>query len=201
MNVCATVVVIFINLQLVHYGNDLDVGAFGIANRIIIIFAMLVMGVTQGMQPIAGYNYGAQKLDRMLRVVKLSMVAATAIMTVGWFIAMFGPYYCARAFTKDPTLIQLGIKAIRLAMLVYPIVGCQMVITNFFQSIGKVKVSIFLSLSRQLLILLPCLAILPLFYHVDGVWYAMPTSDFISTVIAAWMMKHYMKKFQQQQLQ
>lgn len=201
MNVCATVVVIFINLQLVHYGNDLDVGAFGIANRIIIIFAMLVMGVTQGMQPIAGYNYGAQKLDRMLRVVKLSMVAATAIMTAGWLIAMFGPYYCARAFTKDPTLIQLGIKAIRLAMLVYPIVGCQMVITNFFQSIGKVKVSIFLSLSRQLLILLPCLAILPLFYHVDGVWYAMPTSDFISTVIAAWMMKHYMKKFQQQQLQ
>ena len=193
MNVCACVVVIFINQQLVHYGNDLDVGAYGISNKIGFIFVMFVMGVNQGMQPIAGYNYGAQQLDRMMHVVKLAIIVATIIMTIGWLIAMFIPYYCSRLFTKDATLIGLGIKAIRINLLAFPIVGCQMVITNFFQSIGKVKISIFLSLSRQLLLLLPLLATLPLIYGVNGVWYAMPTSDVCASIIAAFMMMAYMK--------
>jgi Na+-driven multidrug efflux pump len=198
MNVCACVVVIFINQQLVHYGNDLDVGAYGISNKIGFIFVMFVMGVNQGMQPIAGYNYGAQQLDRMMHVVKLAIIVATIIMTIGWLIAMFIPYYCSRLFTKDATLIGLGIKAIRINLLAFPIVGCQMVITNFFQSIGKVKISIFLSLSRQLLLLLPLLATLPLIYGVNGVWYAMPTSDVCASIIAAFMMMAYMKKFKKQ---
>ena len=198
MNVCACVVVIFINQQLVHYGNDLDVGAYGISNKIGFIFVMFVMGVNQGMQPIAGYNYGAQQLDRMMHVVKLAIIVATIIMTTGWLIAMFMPYYCSRLFTKDATLIGLGIKAIRINLLAFPIIGCQMVITNFFQSIGKVKISIFLSLSRQLLLLLPLLAILPLIYGLNGVWYAMPTSDVCASIIAAFMMMAYMKKFKNQ---
>ncbi|WP_434504208.1 MATE family efflux transporter [Prevotella sp.] len=198
MNVCACIVVIFINQQLVHYGNDLDVGAYGISNKIGFIFVMFVMGVNQGMQPIAGYNYGAQQLDRMMHVVKLAIIVATIIMTTGWLIAMFMPYYCSRLFTKDATLIGLGIKAIRINLLAFPIIGCQMVITNFFQSIGKVKISIFLSLSRQLLLLLPLLAILPLIYGLNGVWYAMPTSDICASIIAAFMMMAYMKKFKNQ---
>ena len=198
MNVCACVVVIFINQQLVHYGNDLDVGAYGISNKIGFIFVMFVMGVNQGMQPIAGYNYGAQQLDRMMHVVKLAIIVATIIMTIGWLIAMFIPYYCSRLFTKDATLIGLGIKAIRINLLAFPIIGCQMVITNFFQSIGKVKISIFLSLSRQLLLLLPLLATLPLIYGINGVWYAMPTSDVCASIIAAFMMMAYMKKFKKQ---
>lgn len=198
MNVCACIVVIFINQQLVHYGNDLDVGAYGISNKIGFIFVMFVMGVNQGMQPIAGYNYGAQQLDRMIHVVKLAIIVATIIMTTGWLIAMFMPYYCSRLFTKDATLIGLGIKAIRINLLAFPIIGCQMVITNFFQSIGKVKISIFLSLSRQLLLLLPLLAILPLIYGLNGVWYAMPTSDVCASIIAAFMMMAYMKKFKNQ---
>ena len=155
MNVCACVVIIFINQQLVRYGSDLDVGAYGIANKVSFVFLMFVLGVNQGMQPIVGYNYGAQKIDRMIHVVKLSIIAATLIMTTGWLIAMFMPYYCARLFTKDPTLIQLGMKAIRISMVLFPLIGSQMVITFFFQSIGKVRVSIFLSLSRQLIFLLP----------------------------------------------
>lgn len=198
MNVCACIVVIFINQQLVHYGNDLDVGAYGISNKIGFIFVMFVMGVNQGMQPIAGYNYGAQQLDRMMHVVKLAIIVATIIMTTGWLIAMLMPYYCSRLFTKDATLIGLGIKAIRINLLAFPIIGCQMVITNFFQSIGKVKISIFLSLSRQLLLLLPLLAILPLIYGLNGVWYAMPTSDVCASIIAAFMMMAYMKKFKNQ---
>ena len=194
MNVCACIVVIFINNQLVRFGGDLSVGAYGIANGIAMVFIMFVFGINQGMQPIAGYNYGAQKIDRLMRVLNLSIIAATGIMVTGWLIAMFLPYYCARMFTTDKALIELGIKAIRIVMCCFPIIGFQMVITNFFQCIGKVKISIFLSLSRQLLILLPLLGLLPLFWDIEGVWYSMPISDFSAAVIAAIVMSWYMKK-------
>ena len=198
MNVCACIIVIFINNQLVRFGSDLSVGAYGIANGIAMVFIMFVLGVNQGMQPIAGYNYGAQKLDRLMRVLNLSIIAATAIMVTGWLIAMFLPYYCARLFTTDKTLLDLGIKAIRVVMCCYPVIGFQMVITNFFQCIGKVKISIFLSLSRQLLILLPLLAFLPMIWDIDGVWYSMPISDFSAAVIAAIVMSWYMNKLKRQ---
>ncbi len=194
MNVCACIIVIFMNNQFVRFGGDLSVGAYGIANGIAMVFAMFVMGINQGMQPIAGYNYGAQHIDRLLRVLNLSIIAATALMVTGWLIAMFLPYFCARMFTTDATLIEMSIKAIRIVMLVFPVIGFQMVVTNFFQCIGKVKVSIFLSLSRQLLILLPLLAVLPMFWGIDGVWYSMPISDFSAAVIAAVVMIVYMRK-------
>ncbi len=195
MNVCACIIVIFMNNQFVKYGGDMAVGAFGIANSIGTIFIMFVMGINQGMQPIAGYNYGAMQMDRVLRVLKLSIFAGTAIMTVGWLIAMLLPYYCARLFTTEASLIEMAIKGIRIDMLLFPIVGIQMVITNFFQCIGKVKISIFLSLSRQLLFLLPLLAILPTRFGIDGVWTALPASDFIAVTVAIIIMSVYMKKF------
>ncbi len=198
MNVCACIIVIFMNNQFVRYGGDLSVGSYGIANGIATVFIMFVMGINQGMQPIAGYNYGSQQMDRVLRVMKLSILAATAIMTTGWTIGMFLPYYCARLFTTDATLIELSIKAIRINMLFFPIIGYQMVVTNFFQCIGKVKISIFLSLSRQLLFLLPLLAVLPSFFGVDGVWYALPASDLTAAIVAAWVMMVYMRKFNYQ---
>ena len=160
---------------------------------------MFVFGVNQGMQPIAGYNYGAQKLDRLMRVLNLSIIAATAIMVVGWLIAMFLPYYCARMFTTDKQLIDLGIKAIRVVMFCFPVIGFQMVITNFFQCIGKVKISIFLSLSRQLLFLVPLIGVLPLFFGVNGVWVAMPISDSFSALFALVMMVRYMRMFKKLQ--
>ena len=194
MNVCACIIVIFMNNQFVRFGGDLSVGAYGIANGISMVFVMFVMGVNQGMQPIAGYNYGAQKLDRLMRVLNLSIVFATAIMVTGWLIAMFLPYFCARMFTTDATLIQMSIKAIRIVMVFFPFIGFQMVITNFFQCIGKVKISIFLSLSRQLLILLPLLALLPMWLGIDGVWYSMPISDISAAIIALVVMVWYMNK-------
>ena len=174
MNACACVIVIFINNQLVRFGGDMAVGAYGIANSIAMIFVMFVIGLNQGMQPIAGYNYGAQQYDRMMRVVKLSIITAVCIMLTGWSLAMFAPYHCARMFTTDPELIKGSIKAIHIIMMMFPLIGSQMVITNFFQCIGKVKISIFLSLSRQLLCLLPLLSILPNFYGITGVWASMP---------------------------
>ncbi len=198
MNVCACIIVIFINNQLVHFGGDLMVGAYGIASAISTVFVMIIIGLNQGMQPIAGYNYGAQKIDRLMKVLRLAIIAATVIMTTGWAIAMLLPDYLARIFTSDPTLIKIAKPAIRINMLAFLIVGFQMVVTNFFQCIGKVKISIFLSLSRQLLFLLPLLYVLPLFFGVNGVWYSLPASDFTAAVVAAIIMALYMRKFKKQ---
>ena len=184
MNACACIIVIFMNNQFVRYGGDMAVGAYSIANSIGMMFVMFVMGVNQGMQPIAGYNYGARQNDRLMRVLKLSIMAATGIMTLGWLIAMFLPYSCARLFTTDGTLISMAADGIRINMLLFPLIGFQMVITNFFQCIGKVKISIFLSLSRQLLFLLPMLLILPMIWGLNGVWAALPASDLISALVA-----------------
>ena len=198
MNVCACVVVIFINAGLSRYGGDLAVGAYGIASKVSFIFVMVTIGLNQGMLPIAGYNYGAQRFDRLMRVLKLAMVTATAITATGFVIAEFFPYQCARLFTTDKTLIDMAVEGIRIHMLAFPIVGCQMVITNFFQCIGKAKISIFLSLSRQMLFLLPLLVVLPPVMKVDGVWTAMPISDTVAAVVAFIMMAKYMRKFKRQ---
>ena len=198
MNVCACIVVILINNSMVHYGSDLAVGAYGIANKVAFIFVMINMGVNQGMQPIAGYNYGAMRYDRLMKVVKYSIIAATAIMTTGFIIAMTIPGPCARLFTTDPTLIDLSAKGIRYIMVAFPVVGYQMVVSNFFQSIGKAKISIVLSLSRQLLILLPLLLVLPTMFGINGVWVSMPVSDTLSAFMAAWIMIVHMRKFKKQ---
>ena len=198
MNTCSCIIVIFINTALVKYGGDLAVGAFGIANRIGFLFFMIVMGINQGMQPIAGYNYGAMHFDRMLKVLKLSMISATAIMAFGWLVGELMPYPCARLFTTDAELIEQAVKGIRLNMIAFPLIGSQAVITNFFQSIGKAKISIFLSLSRQMIFLLPLLVALPPMLGVDGVWYALPTSDTVAFIVTWIIMIRYMRKFKLQ---
>jgi len=194
MNVCSCIIIIFINNALTHHGGDLAVGAFGICNKIVFIFVMINMGMNQGMFPIAGYNYGAHNYDRLITVLKYTMVIAFCITTLGWIVAQTLPYECARLFTTDETLIKIAERAIRITMLVFPVVGIQMVCTGFFQSIGKAKVSMLLSLSRQLLFFLPMLLILPNFYQVDGVWMAQPISDVISVVVAVVMLTNYIKK-------
>ncbi len=194
MNVCSCIVIIFINNALTHHGGDLAVGGFGICNKIVFIFVMINMGINQGMFPIAGYNYGAHNYDRLTTVLKYAMVIAFCITTLGWIIAQTLPHECARLFTTDETLIKIAERAIHITMLVFPVVGIQMVCTGFFQSIGKAKVSMLLSLSRQLLFFLPMLIILPNFYQVDGVWMAQPISDIISVIVAVVMLTRYIKK-------
>ena len=189
MNACSCLVVIYVNTCLMKHGGDLAVGAYGIANRIGFVFAIVAMGVNQGMQPIAGYNYGAQNYDRLRKVVKLAISCATVVCTVGFLVAMFAAHPCARLFTKDESLMNLASTAIRMMMMMFPIVGFQIVVTSFFQSIGKAKVSMFLSLSRQLLFLVPALAIFSEIWGLWGIWSAMPFSDAISAIVAAVMMK------------
>ncbi len=194
MNACTCIIVIFMNNQLVRYGGDLSVGAYGIANSIATVFVLFVIGLNQGMQPIAGYNYGAQQVDRLVRVLKLTIIAATAVMTVGWLFAMFLPEMCARLFTSDPTLIAMAARGLRIQELVFPLVGSQIVIGNFFQCIGKVKLAIFLSVSRQMVFLLPLLGVLPLLWGIDGVWASMPISDIISVIIGVASITIYLRK-------
>ena len=194
MQATSCVIVIFMNNQFVRYGGDMAVGAYSIANSMVLVFFMFVMGMNQGMQPIVGYNYGAEKYDRMFRCLWLTIAAATAILLVGWALSMLFPREIARIFTSDPTLIEMSARGLRFDMLVFFVVGSQAVITNFFQCIGKVKVSIFLSLSRQLFMLLPMAYIFPFFWGLDGVWYSMPASDFGSFAMTIPMLWWYMKK-------
>jgi putative MATE family efflux protein len=194
MNVTSCIIVIFMNNQFVRYGGDMAVGAYSIANSVVMMFFMFVMGMNQGMQPIVGYNYGAEHYDRMFRCLWLTIAAATTILLVGWSLSMLFPRQIARIFTTDETLIALAARGIKLDMLVFFVVGSQAVITNFFQCIGKVKVSIFLSLSRQLIMLLPMAYVFPMFWDLDGVWYSMPASDFGSFAMTIPLLVWYMKK-------
>ena len=197
MNVTSCIIVIIMNNQFVRYGGDMAVGAYSIANSVVMMFFMFVMGVCQGMQPIVGYNYGAEKYDRMLRCLFLAIGYATLILLIGWALSMLFPREIARIFTTDPTLMDMSARGIKLDMLVFFVVGSQATITHFFQSIGKVKVSIFLSLSRQLFLLLPMAYVFPLFWDLDGVWYSMPASDFGSFAMTIPMLMWYMKKFKE----
>lgn len=198
MQTTSCVIVIFMNNQFVRYGGDMAVGAYSIANSVVMVFFMFVMGMNQGMQPIVGYNYGAEKYDRMFRCLWITIVCATLILLVGWGLSMAFPRQIARIFTTDPTLLDLSARGIKIDMLVFFVVGSQAVITNFFQCIGKVKVSIFLSLSRQLFLLLPMAYIFPLFWDLEGVWYSMPASDFVSFAMTIPMLMWYMKRLRRE---
>ncbi|MBP3843349.1 MAG: MATE family efflux transporter [Prevotella sp.] len=195
MNATSCIIVIFMNNQFVRYGGDMAVGAYSIANSVVMMFFMFVIGVTQGMQPIVGYNYGARKYDRMLRCLWIAIAVGTGILLFGWLLCMLFSWQIARIFTTDPTLLTLSARGIRIDMLVFFVVASQAVITNFFQCIGKVKISIFLSLSRQLFMLLPLAYVLPFYWGLDGVWYSMPTSDFMAFLMTIPFLLWYIRKF------
>ena len=186
MNLASCIVVLFINQQLVKWGGDLALGAYGIVNRVSFLFVMIVFGFNQGMQPIAGYNYGARQYGRVREVYLRTAAWGTVVTVFGFLISEFLSGPTASIFTNDPELHRLAAKGLRTINIAFPIVGFQMVTTNLFQCLGMVKKSIFLSLSRQLLFLLPCIYILPaVLESEEGVWYSFPISDTISAIITA----------------
>lgn len=197
MNIASCFIVILINKGLKQYDGDLAIGAFGIVNRISFLFVMIVMGLNQGMQPIAGYNYGARQYHRVNQVMKLTVIAATLVTTSGFLIGELVPKLAVSAFTSDETLINLSARGLRIVVMFFPIIGFQMVTSNFFQSIGMARKAIILSLSRQVLILIPCLIILPIFWDADGVWYSMPISDLAASFIAGVMLYKQFQTFKQ----
>lgn len=194
MQLTGCVVAIFMNNALMTYGGDLAVGAYSIANRLGFIFFMVIMGICQGMQPIAGYNYGARNMARVKHFVRLSIIASVAAMMVGWIIGELFPEACVRMFSNDEDLIAISIRGIRINMLVFPVIGYQATVTNFFQTIGKVRISIFMSLSRQLLFLLPMLLLFSSLWGLNGVWASLPASDFVAFVVAVFIMQRFKRQ-------
>ena len=195
INLCACIVVIIINKQLVSYGGDVAVGAYGIANRMMFFFVMVVIGINQGMQPIAGFNFGAKHYTRLNQVLKYAITIATGIWIVGFIVCVLLATPVASAFTNDEELLKEAAHALRVMNLVVPIIGFQMITIGFFQSIGKAGISIFLSLTRQLLFLVPLLLILPNFFGLEGIWYSVPIADGTSAITAAIVLIYHMRKF------
>lgn len=201
MHMAACFVVIVLNNQLKRYGGDMAIATFGMTNRFMFFFSMIVMGIQQGMQPIVGYNYGANLKDRMLRAFKLSVYCATCVMGVLWLFGVFWPEGFIRLFTHDDVLVAQSIAPARVMLCVMFAVGFPMITGNFYTSIGMAPKAIFLSLTRQVLFLIPLILCLPLLFdHIGwtpiwGVWWALPISDSLSVMTAAIVINRDMRKF------
>lgn len=195
MNAAACLVTLFINQQLRDYSGDLGIGAYGICNRLIFMFIMICMGLNQGMQPIAGYNYGAKQYSRVKEVFWMTAKLGTIVTCICFIIGMFFPRVAVGIFTHDEALMEMASHGLRILVIGFPIVGFQMIGTNFFQCLGMVKKSVLLSLSRQILFLLPLLYALPLWYGASGVWMSFPVSDVLSAALTAILLRRLFKKF------
>ncbi|MDE6715989.1 MAG: MATE family efflux transporter [Muribaculaceae bacterium] len=197
MNVCSCVVVIIINRELLNYGGDigdLNVGSYGIINRISMLSVMIVFGITQGMQPVLGYNYGASNWARVKQTLKYGLIAGSIITTFGWVMCQCIPGKISMLFTTDSQLIDITSRGLRLSLIFWPLVGLQLVIQNFFQSIGMPKISIFLSLTRQMIFLVPLLLLFSHMWGTDGVWLSLSTSDCIASILAIGTLIYQTKK-------
>ena len=164
---------------------------------------MIVIGINQGMQPIAGYNYGAGHYQRLLEVLKLTIICATIVTTAAFLSGMFIPRIVASVFTTDQEMIEMAARGIRIMLFCFPIIGTQMVTCNFFQSIGKANIAIFLSLTRQLIFLIPFLIIFPYLFNdgAMGIWYSMPVSDFLASAVAYWVLAQNYRKLKKKALE
>jgi len=194
MNSCACLVVLFCNNRLLQYGGDMAIGAYGIVNRVVFLFVTIVMGLVQGMQPIVGYNWGARQNDRVFRVLRYGITGATCITLAACLTGELMPAPVIHIFGAGPELTEKAVRAFHFVVAAFPLVGAQMVIGNFFQSIGHAGKSIFLSVTRQMLFLIPLLAVLPQWWGLDGVWLSMPISDSLSFIAAAGMLGYMVRK-------
>ena len=198
INLCACLVAALMTRSLTDYGGDVAVGAFGICNRLILLVVMVVIGLNQGMQPIAGYNFGAGRYHRGVGVLRHAVVVAVCITTAGFVVGTFFSTPVVTLFAKDsPELIDMAAHALECIVMMFPIVGVQIVSTAFFQSIGLAGKSIFLSLTRQLLFLVPAIFILPHVFSdpLEGLWHASPTADALASVLAITLLIKQVRKF------
>ncbi len=199
LNACGCLVAMMLNNTLYKYGGDDAIGAYGICNRIIMMGAQIVFGFIQAMQPIAGYNYGAQLVDRVDKVLKMTVLCATCVMILLWISCETLSENIVSIFvdaddSNAKALMSAASHGLKIAVFMMPIVGAQMVVSNFFQSIGRAPISLFMSATRQLLYLIPLVWLLPQFFGLDGVWYAMPVSDTLAAITAAIIFKLQYKK-------
>ncbi|MBO4757182.1 MAG: MATE family efflux transporter [Bacteroidales bacterium] len=195
MNAASCLVALFINQQLRKYGGDLAIGAYGIVNRLTMLFVMICMGFNQGLQPIAGYNYGARQYSRVKEVFILTAKWEVLVTTLCFLVSELLPRQAVSLFTNDPQLIDFAAHGIKTMNIAFALVGFGMVSGNFFQCLGMVKKSIFLSLTRQLLFLLPFIYTLPIWLEEDGVWWSFPISDSLNIIVSAILIINIFRKF------
>ena len=195
VNAAACFINVIINKSLYQYGGDMAVAAAGIFTSYTSLMTMVVVGICQGMQPIIGYNYGAGKIGRLRRTYWLAVAVSTVIVSTGQTIGLLFPDYIGRAFSGDAELIRETARCLHISLMAFTVVGFQVVSTTLFQSIGKAKASIFLSLTRQVLFLIPLLLVLPPRMGLDGVWTAFPLSDLVATLVTAVMVSWQLTKF------
>lgn len=205
MQIAASIVVVIINSQLRGYAPqaginaDEAIAAFSNANRLVLLIVMITIGLTQGMQPIVGYNYGMRNYQRVKETLVYVIKIATVITSCGFLLGHYIPHILVKAFSSDASLVALSAVALRNMTMAYIVVGFQIVVASFFQSIGMASKSIFLSLSRQLLLLIPTMLILPLFYGLSGVWYSFPLADVIASLIAAYLLFYQLMIFRKRE--
>lgn len=195
INAASSLLVIIINQSLSKFGGDLSVGAYGIVNRVVFLFGMVVMGFNQGMQPIAGYNYGALQFKRVDAVFRKTIVLSTIVLAAGFVTGQFFPHAVASMFTTDEELTERAVEGLRMVTLIFPFLGVQFVTVQLYQSIGMAKKSIFLSMTRQIIFFLPCVLIFPSIWGADGVWYSFPVTDVASAIVATTFLVKLRRKF------
>lgn len=201
MHLAACFVVIVLNNQLKRYGGDMAIATFGMTNRFMFFFSMIVMGLNQGMQPIVGYNYGAKLYDRMIRALKLTAMCATCVMGLLWLFGLIWPEGFIRLFTHDEVLIVQSIMPARVMLCTMVMVGFPMVVGNFYTSIGMSSKAILLSLTRQVIFLIPCILLLPILFQtlqltpILGVWWSLPICDAMAAILAAIILNRDIRKF------
>ena len=200
INVAGSCINAIVNNSLLKYGGDNAIAAVVVFNRYVTIFVFIVMGICQGMQPILGYNYGAGKYDRLFRTLRLAATSALIITTIGAIFAHIFPRPIASLFMTDANQIAAAVNCLNITTLGFWIVGFQIVATNFFQSLGKAGKAVFLSLTRQVIFMIPMLFILPRFFQLDGVWSAFPICDMLSAIVAGFMLYWQIKKIKAESL-
>lgn len=201
MQIGTSLVVVFINGTLLKYGGDLAIGAYGIINSINMLIIMFIVGLNQGTQPIIGFNYGGGNYARMFSTLKKAIVVATMFSTFGFLVGMVFPRLAVALFSTDPEMIDISANAMRISVIMFPLIGIQIVISNFFQSIGKAKISIFLSLTRQFIFFIPALIVLPPIFKLNGAWASMPVSDGLAFFVSISTFILFYKKFKQSKME
>ncbi len=183
MQIAASAVTILSNYSLLSYGGELAVAAFGIINRVAMLILMPIFGISQGVQPILGYNYGAKNFERVILVIKLGTYAASLVSVIGFVVTQLFPTQIIRLFNDNPELINLGTTGLKMSLIMLPIIGFQIIGASYFQAAGKAGYAIFLSMSRQVIILIPAIIILPRFWGLEGIWLALPVADVVASLI------------------
>lgn len=194
MQIAASVVTLLFNISLIRYGGDLAVAAYGIVGRVAMLILMPIFGINQGVQPIIGFNYGARNYARVIEAIKKAVFAGTVFSVIGFIVIQVGDVYIVRLFNNNPDLISLGSHAIRVVLIMLPLIGFQVVGASYFQAVGQAGKAAFLSMSRQVILLIPLILILPQFYGLAGVWAASPIADLVSALLTGFYLLTEIKR-------